>query len=1859
VATFNGSNGNNNINGTNGDDTIFGNGGNDDLDGRGGADTVFGGTGNDDIEGGTGNDTLHGEADNDEIYGESGDDVITGGSGHDYLDGGDNNDNLDGGTGNDELYGGSGNDVAHGGDGNDEVHGGSGSDTLSGGADNDELDGGDQDDTLDGGSGNDILLGGNGNDHLTGGGGLDFIDGGSGFDTAYYSGSILEYDIYTLFGVLGVVHAGGAGADGADLLIRVERLVFADAVIDVGVNNAPIAFDDAAALDEDAGTYDSGTASVLDNDFDFEGDTLSVTPGSFAGTYGTLVLDADGTYTYTPFASTQTLAQGEIVQDSFSYTVSDGSLTDTGTLTFTISGLNDVPVANPDSAATAENAAVLIDVLANDDDVDNGAVLTVTSASAPAGQGSASVVGNQVEFDPGSDFDELAVGESEIVLISYSITDEFGATSSSTVSVTVTGTNDGPVANPDTDSTSENQAILVDVLANDEDVDNGAILTVVAASAPAGQGSASVVGNQVEFDPGSDFDDLAEGQTEIVVVSYTIEDEHGASDSSTITITVTGTNDGPVANPDSATTSENASVLIDVLANDDDADDGAVLTVTAASAPAGQGTATVVGNQVEFDPGTDFDELAVGESQVVVVSYTIEDEHGASDSSTVNVTVTGTNDGPVANPDTDTTSENVAIPIDVLANDIDVDNGATLTVTAASAPPGQGTATVVGNQVEFDPGSDFDYLAVGESAVVVLDYSIEDEHGASSSSTVSVTVTGTNDAPTIDAGGTDADGAVTELPNNDPNEDVFVHSDSGTIAFDDVDLSDTHSAGFTPQGGGYLGTFTLDPVNQAGDSVGWDFSVSDADLDFLDDGEILVQTYTVEIDDGNGGTVTQDVTITLTGAADGPQTEWYIDNSAVGSANTGTQADPFTSIAAFNAAQGTMDGPQVGHNIFLLAGTGTYAEADGINLLDDQTLIGVADGALRPTIVTTGAGNHGIELAQDNNVSGVDIGTTMGAGISDGGGTVGVLVVGDVGIGGVRAGQILDIDDGGLISVQLNEAASTASSGGAIDLDGVDGELTVSGVTTIAGVHGGGGVDVTGSSAIVSLAGGGLVSTGTSDAINFAGNTGALVIDGGLDIVTTGGAGLNATGGGTIVVTGGGNSVTSTTGVAVTISGTAIGAAGVTLESVSANGAASGIVLNGTGSTGFFTVTGDGSQTAGLYDRDGSGGTIQSTTGDGVSLTNAFNVTLRQMNLEASTGDAVESVGGGSIALSAVSIDTPGGYGWRATDLSGVNAVDNNSRIFNWQAINSNGVGVVNTNTNFTSFTVADSLFTTSATGADGFLFDANGTTSGAVSVLDSEFTLIDQDAVQINNDGSGTINATIQGSNFHDADATGGDGNNTLFLALTGSGILNFQIGGLGAGEGNSFDNLARVNANIGAIAVNAATVGQTGSRLNGWIEGNSITNIIGRDGISFGIESNGGTHGAHAIEVAGNTLNNIGLTGLRTTINSVAGGSITATNLSLIDNVMTNTGINPLASSDARSGIDIKTNWDNFASGGDMVTNLLLQDNVVTNNASSGLADTVEIVVRGGDAGTNHTANITLLGNDFTNSGGTSVVDIFTSSTTSGSGITLNLDMNSDNIPANANDTTNSGGAGGSIQLRNPLAGATYAIENLGADPPAAFVSARNNGDNVSVTGTIVSTGPVTMPTSPSSFIMLAPEAPLPCGLTLPDDAILGPGDLDLLIAAAIERWDDAGATAEQIAAMSAVSIVVSDMSGPLIGSATPGRIELDSDGAGHGWFIDATPGEDSEYQGSGTRLSAVAGGPAEGSIDALTVIMHELGHQVGLGDDHDAASGSGLMYGYVELGERRLPDGVFGAELDMTAALGAGWNDMVLAHPDTPMA
>ncbi|MEK7438681.1 MAG: choice-of-anchor C family protein [Pseudomonadota bacterium] len=163
-------------------------------------------------------------------------------------------------------------------------------------------------------------------------------------------------------------------------------------------------------------------------------------------------------------------------------------------------------------------------------------------------------------------------------------------------------------------------------------------------------------------------------------------------------------------------------------------------------------------------------------------------------------------------------------------------------------------------------------LAEGQTATETFTATVLDEHGASDSQTISVTVTGTNDAPAITSAA--QSGSVTEAINNSPDENSNVtHQATGTLEFTDVDLSDVHGVSVSGNATvGYRGTLSANVTNAStGDgsgAIGWTFAVADGALDDLAQGEILTQTYSVALSDGHGGTASQNVVITLTGAAD-------------------------------------------------------------------------------------------------------------------------------------------------------------------------------------------------------------------------------------------------------------------------------------------------------------------------------------------------------------------------------------------------------------------------------------------------------------------------------------------------------------------------------------------------------------------------------------------------------------------------------------------------------------------------------------------------------------------------------------------------------------------------------------------------------------------------------------------------------------------------------------------------------------------------------------------------------------------------------------------------------------------------------
>ncbi|MDH2348678.1 VCBS domain-containing protein, partial [Bradyrhizobium sp. SSUT77] len=740
--TIIGSNFSDTITGGHGDDVIYGGGNSDVLSGGEGNDLIYGGAGNNTISGGTGNDVLYGGTGNNTISGGDGNDLIIGGNGNDVLHGDAGDDIIYAGNGGDTLYGDAGNDLLIGGNGSDTIYGGDGNDLIIGGKSADTIDGGAGNDVILGTNGSDIIIGGLGSDILSGGSGADkfvyrsaaespnsgspdfitdFTHGSDKIDftslaisgsggTLFWSGSIAAahgvWVTHTGSGcdVVTNIYADTTGDLTPDLHIVLNGNVPIDLSDFLGVgaavtNHAPVAVADAAAVKEDTNTVaqpNPVSGNVLTNDTDVDvGDTHSVTAVNgaaakvgvdVAGTYGTLHLNANGTYTYTlnnAQANVQALAEGQTVTDVFSYTNSDNhGGSSSANLTITINGTNDGPVAVADAANGTENQTLTIDVLANDTDVDNGHAFTLVSATAPANQGSASVVSNKVVFNPGTDFDHLAQGASATVTLNYTMKDEFGASSSSSVTVTITGTNDGPVAVADSASGTENQTLTIDVLANDTDVDDGHAFTLVSATAPANQGSASVVSNKVVFNPGTDFDHLAQGASATVTLNYTMKDEFGASSSSSVTITITGTNDAPVitSSAQAGSVQEDTTLTATGQVTSSDVDHGAT------AAYSGGATGTYGSFAVNAATGVwtytldnaNHQDLAAGESHTETFTVTVTDDKGATATQDVVITITGTNDAPVitSSAQAGSVQEDTTLTATGQVTSSDVDHGA-------------------------------------------------------------------------------------------------------------------------------------------------------------------------------------------------------------------------------------------------------------------------------------------------------------------------------------------------------------------------------------------------------------------------------------------------------------------------------------------------------------------------------------------------------------------------------------------------------------------------------------------------------------------------------------------------------------------------------------------------------------------------------------------------------------------------------------------------------------------------------------------------------------------------------------------------------------------------------------------------------------------------------------------------------------------------------------------------------------------------------------------------------------------------------------------------------------------------------
>jgi autotransporter-associated beta strand protein len=239
------------------------------------------------------------------------------------------------------------------------------------------------------------------------------------------------------------------------------------------VNDAPVAGNHSGAPVNDTALSVAASVGLLSTASDIDGTdalVVSAVNGTAAAVGQTITLpsgaslrvNADGSYVYTPGgAAYRALGVGQTGSDSFTYTVSDGAGgTSTATVTLALTGVNDTPTVGGSTAAVGQGSTVGISqasLLAQAADVDSGDSLSLSAVNGielaagqtltlPSGATLFRDANGNFTYNPNGAFQSLGEGQTTTDSFTYTVRDASGATSTATMVVTVTGSNDAPVA---------------------------------------------------------------------------------------------------------------------------------------------------------------------------------------------------------------------------------------------------------------------------------------------------------------------------------------------------------------------------------------------------------------------------------------------------------------------------------------------------------------------------------------------------------------------------------------------------------------------------------------------------------------------------------------------------------------------------------------------------------------------------------------------------------------------------------------------------------------------------------------------------------------------------------------------------------------------------------------------------------------------------------------------------------------------------------------------------------------------------------------------------------------------------------------------------------------------------------------------------------------------------------------------------------------------------------------------------------------------------------------------------------------------------------------------------------------------
>ncbi|WP_231102535.1 Ig-like domain-containing protein [Pseudoalteromonas luteoviolacea] len=468
------------------------------------------------------------------------------------------------------------------------------------------------------------------------------------------------------------------------------------------------------------------SAFVFDDDLD-SGDVISMAEFG-QPSFGALSINNDGSFTYVHDNS-------ETQSDSFTYRVKDtaGATSDLYTVNINITPVSEAPIAIDDSVQTNEDTSVTINLLDNDSDPEGDMVASSAVIVDAPSFGSVSITNGVATYTPNQDVNGNDT-------FTYIVSDQDSNNSEkATVFVVISPVNDLPIAPSLSVNIEEDAAstpISVRLFATD--VEDGIPTGNITVSSQPQRGNVAVNDELgvINYTP-------LENEQGADEFTYTIADSVGADSApASIAITIGQVNDAPVAADDSATTSEDTQVVLNVLNNDSDVEDagfnGANITVQNNGSFEFAAVTILADGQLQIDPTQD-------QNGLFSFTYVLTDSEGLTSlPATVTLNIEPVNDAPVAIDDVAALEEEGSFAVNVLGNDIDVDGNDELDVSSVFvvANPQKG-------QVSIDSLGRIVYTAntdeVGDDA---FSYAVRDTSGAlSNTATVTMTIENINDAP--------------------------------------------------------------------------------------------------------------------------------------------------------------------------------------------------------------------------------------------------------------------------------------------------------------------------------------------------------------------------------------------------------------------------------------------------------------------------------------------------------------------------------------------------------------------------------------------------------------------------------------------------------------------------------------------------------------------------------------------------------------------------------------------------------------------------------------------------------------------------------------------------------------------------------------------------------------------------------------------------------------------------------------------------------------------------------------------------------------------------------------------------------